>query len=122
MDGEHKPLLALQQSVPEQAAPSCLEFPGMSIVSQSHHRSWEARKDGEDVGSGPRLPCVSAVDAGNEHGTETGGALLSLTGAAGDDHGAQFLYISCMLIRLNAIQASVYLSGLITTKLETLEC
>jgi hypothetical protein len=30
----------------------------------------------------------SAVDAGNEHGRETGGAPLSLSGAAGDDHGA----------------------------------
>jgi hypothetical protein len=40
LNGEHKPLLTLQESMPEQADSSCLEFPGMSIVSQSHHRSW----------------------------------------------------------------------------------
>jgi hypothetical protein len=45
----------------------------------------------------------SAVDAGNEHGRETGGALLALSGAAGDDHGTQFMYISCLLIRFNSI-------------------
>jgi hypothetical protein len=29
----------------------------------------------------------SAVDAGNEHGRETGEALLALSGAASDNHG-----------------------------------
>jgi hypothetical protein len=57
LDGESKPLLTLQESVPEQAAPSCLEFPGISIVSQSHHRNWAGREEGKDVGSvRPRLP------------------------------------------------------------------
>jgi hypothetical protein len=64
----------------------------------------------------------SAVDAGNEHGRETGGALLALSGAASDDHGTQFMYISCLLIRFNSIQVSVYLPGLMTTQSETPEC
>jgi hypothetical protein len=65
----------------------------MSIVSQSHHRSWEGRV-GVGEGVGTLVADVhtfrggSAVDAGNEHGRETGGAPLSLSGAAGDDHGA----------------------------------
>ncbi|KAH1415857.1 hypothetical protein KXX32_000348, partial [Aspergillus fumigatus] len=118
-DEERKPLMTLQESVPEQAAPSCLEFPGKSVVSQSHH--WERRR-------GKVLIAIhvflggSAVDAGNEHGRETGGALLALSGAASGDHGTQFMYISCLLIRFNSIQTSVYLPGLMTTQSETLEC
>jgi hypothetical protein len=100
LDGERKPLLTLQESVPEQTAPSCLEFPGMSIVSQSHHRSWVG------VGGERRVKMLvadvhvfrggSAVDAGNEHGRETGCALLTLSGAASDDHETQFMYFSCL--------------------------
>jgi hypothetical protein len=57
LDGERKPLLALQESAPEQAVPSCLKFPSMSIVSQSHHRGLGGGKEGEDVSSGrPRRP------------------------------------------------------------------
>lgn len=65
---------------------------------------------------------VPAVDASNEHGRETGEALHSFSGAAGDDYGAQSMNISCLLIRLNSVHASVYLSGLVTTQLETLDC
>jgi hypothetical protein len=50
LDGEQKPLLALQESVPEQAASSCLEFPGMSVVSQSHHWIWGRMVRGREGG------------------------------------------------------------------------
>lgn len=64
LNGERKPLLALQESVPEQASSFCLEFPGMPIVPQSHHRGWGRGQEGEsrglggeDIGRGrPRLP------------------------------------------------------------------
>jgi hypothetical protein len=84
LDGERKPLLALHESVPEQAVSSCLEFPGMSVVPQSHHRSWDGG-GGESWGRGKMWIADvhafgggSAVDAGNERGRETGGALLAL--------------------------------------------